>query len=79
MTLFLEQELWARLKQGHSARLVINEMLRDGDLKSYKQGLATLEKWARAGAYEYGTSIDLGWPATNGTTPNRLHNWLNEF
>ncbi len=42
-------------------RDVINEMLKNGWIKSPKQAYATLDKWIRKGIYEYGCCLDLGW------------------
>jgi hypothetical protein len=42
-------------------RDLIAKMVADGLIASEKQAHATLEKWARKGWYEYGTSLDLGW------------------
>jgi hypothetical protein len=42
-------------------RDVIDEMLKNGWIKSPKQAHATLDKWIRKGVYDYGCSLDLGW------------------
>lgn len=61
MTHDLERRLWAGIGAGRFARDVIQEMLDAGDIQSGKQAHATLEKWTRAGLYDYGTALDLGW------------------
>lgn len=42
-------------------RDIINEMLDEKRIDSYKQALRTLEKWSGKDIYEYGVCLDLGW------------------
>jgi hypothetical protein len=42
-------------------RDVIDEMIKNGWIKSPKQAWATLEKWTGKGLYSYGCCLDLGW------------------
>lgn len=56
----LSLQLFTRCDQAWP-RDVINEMMGAGLINSAKQAWATLEKWSRKGAYDYGTSLDLGW------------------
>lgn len=42
-------------------RFILNEMLINGLINNYKQGLKTLEKWCKKGLYDYGCCLDLGW------------------
>lgn len=57
----LEAHLWYRIACGDSARDAIAAMLERGDITSPKQAWWTLEKWSRAGLYDCGVALDLGW------------------
>ncbi len=63
-----EEYLYSNLRTLHSIldeerlpRAIIAKMVAEGAIATPKQAWRTLEKWARKGLYEYGTSIDLGW------------------
>lgn len=60
-----EKYLWDNInKDGHGKpfpREVINEMVRNGMIKSPKQAWRTLEKWSDKGWYDWGSTMDLGW------------------
>lgn len=66
----LEEYLWneisyadeeKRYVQKRFPRDVINEMVKNGWIKSPKQAWETLEKWLRKDKYDYGSCLDLGW------------------
>ena len=65
MTPALEDYLWITFRApnagGPVARDVIRDMVAQGMIDNEKQAYRTLEKWADAGCYEYGTFIGSGW------------------
>lgn len=69
MTRDLEDELRARTVAGEIARDVIADLLARGAIASWKQAWRTLEKWSARGRWDYGSSIDLGWPVDTDGTP----------
>lgn len=65
----IEDELRVRTVAGEYARDVLADLLARGSIASLKQGWRTLEKWSRRGRWDYGTTIDLGWPVNDDGTP----------
>lgn len=73
----LEKQLWDAInpspiyRHGRKARDVIAEMANTVGILTDEDALDTLYKWAEEGCYDYGVSIDLGWPIP-GRTPKNL-------
>jgi hypothetical protein len=72
-----ERRLWDAVSGGTSPRETIRAMIASGEIhgttwsEAAKQARATLEKWSREGCYDYGVSLDLGWPVP-GKKPRRF-------
>lgn len=72
MTVDLEREMWAALVAGEKPRDWIDAACESGKLNSEKQAWATLDKWCRENVYEYGVTLDLGWPVHGTSGPRRI-------
>ena len=66
-----EQALWDRVGLGETPRVAGHEL---GIPPKRVQYLCT--KWARKGSYDYGVSVDLGWPTEPGSDVPRRCNRL---
>ena len=65
---YLWNEIWDLNTPPNLVRFpcdVIDEMMKNGWIKSPKQAYATLEKWTRKGKFNYGCSILTGWKVIN--------------
>jgi len=62
-----EREFWEAVVAAHSRGEFPRDVIgRPGFDVPAKRAHRWLEKWVRQGKYEYGVTLDLGWPITRG-------------
>lgn len=69
MNAVLERNLWSCLERGGSPADWIDAALACGSIKSRKQAVRVLEKWATCGLYEYGVHVERGWIVSEAKFP----------